>query len=144
MRTMRGMAAALALVAVASVAFAEAPDGYDAALGDFRSLLARLVAADTTNPPGNEARAVAILAARLDAEKIPYEITDFAPGRQNIVARLAGAGTEKPLLLIAHLDVVGAEGQPWTSPPHTALSSRCSPWPAPAEGGRGSPRSFAQ
>jgi len=119
MRTMRGMAATLALVAVASVAFAEAPDGYDAALGDFRSLLARVVAADTTNPPGNEARAVAILAARLDAEKIPYEITDFAPGRQNIVARLAGAGTEKPLLLIAHLDVVGAEGQPWTSPPHT-------------------------
>jgi acetylornithine deacetylase/succinyl-diaminopimelate desuccinylase-like protein len=115
---MRTMMTICLIAALASAAFGEAPD-YDQSLEDFRSLLARLVAADTTNPPGNEARAVKIIAARLDAEKIPYEITDFAPGRQNIVARLAaGAGREKPLLLLAHLDVVGAEGQPWTSPPH--------------------------
>src|SRR5438094_7367986 len=115
---MRSMMTMCLIVAMASVTFGEAPD-YDRSLEDFRSLLERLVAADTTNPPGNEARAVKIIAARLDAEKIPYEITDFAPGRQNIVARLAaGAGSEKPLLLLAHLDVVGAEGQPWTSPPH--------------------------
>lgn len=44
---------------------------YEGSIADFRSLLAKLVAADTTNPPGNEARAVAILAARLDEEKIP-------------------------------------------------------------------------
>jgi acetylornithine deacetylase/succinyl-diaminopimelate desuccinylase-like protein len=91
---------------------------YDASLADFRALLAKLVAADTRNPPGNEARAVAIVAARLDEEKIPYEVTEFAPGRKNLVARLSGDGSEKPLLLLAHLDVVGAEGQPWTSPPH--------------------------
>jgi acetylornithine deacetylase/succinyl-diaminopimelate desuccinylase-like protein len=91
---------------------------YEGSIADFRSLLAKLVAADTTNPPGNEARAVAILAARLDAEKVPYEVTEFAPGRKNLVARLSGDGREKPLLLLAHLDVVGAEGQPWTSPPH--------------------------
>jgi acetylornithine deacetylase/succinyl-diaminopimelate desuccinylase-like protein len=115
---MRSMMTICLFAALARAAFGEAPDT-DQSLADFRSLLARLVAADTTNPPGNEARAVKIIAARLDAEQIPYEITDFAPGRQNIVARLAaGAGSEKPLLLLAHLDVVGAEGQPWTSPPH--------------------------
>jgi acetylornithine deacetylase/succinyl-diaminopimelate desuccinylase-like protein len=105
------------MLAVARLTFAAGAD-YDGSLADFRALLAKLVAADTTNPPGNEARAVTIVAARLDAERIPYEVTEFAPGRQNLVARLSGTGGEKPLLLLAHLDVVGAEGQPWTSPPH--------------------------
>jgi acetylornithine deacetylase/succinyl-diaminopimelate desuccinylase-like protein len=91
---------------------------YESSIADFLSLLVKLVAADTTNPPGNEARAVTILAARLDEEKIPYEVTEFAPGRKNLVARLSGDGSQKPLLLLAHLDVVGSEGQPWTSPPH--------------------------
>jgi acetylornithine deacetylase/succinyl-diaminopimelate desuccinylase-like protein len=105
------------LLTGAIVSFAEAPD-YDGAVEDFRRLLAQLVAADTTNPPGNEGRAVTILARRLDAAKIPYEVTEFGPGRQNLVARLRGDGSERPLLLLAHLDVVGAEGQPWSSPPH--------------------------
>lgn len=85
---------------------------------EVRSLLARLVAADTTNPPGNEARAVVILASRLDEARIPYQITEFAPGRKNLVARLRGDGSRKPLLLLAHLDVVGTDGQSWSSPPH--------------------------
>lgn len=114
---MRWRLAACLLLVLGSACFAEAPD-YDAAIGDFRELLARLVAADTTNPPGNEARAVAIVAERLERENVPYEVTEFAPGRQNLVARLAGDGAERPLLLLAHLDVVGAENQPWTSPPH--------------------------
>ena len=108
---------AAAVLAAGQPAFAAGGPDYDRSLASFRTLLAELVAADTTNPPGNEARAVAILAKRLDAEGIPYEITEFEPGRKNIVARLAGDGSAKPLLLLAHLDVVGAAGQPWTTPP---------------------------
>ena len=93
--------------------------GYDAAAGDARELLAALVASDTSNPPGNEARAVALGVERLRAAGIPYEVTEFAPGRQNVVARLAGDGREAPLLLLAHTDVVGAAGQVWSSDPHT-------------------------
>jgi acetylornithine deacetylase/succinyl-diaminopimelate desuccinylase-like protein len=114
---MRWLRMTCAVLAVATIGYAEAPD-YDRSVEDFRRLLAQLVAADTTNPPGNEARAVAIVAAQLDAAKIPHEVTEFAPGRQNLVARLTGDGSEQPLLLLAHLDVVGAEGQPWSSPPH--------------------------
>ncbi|MBI2964455.1 MAG: M20/M25/M40 family metallo-hydrolase [Deltaproteobacteria bacterium] len=111
--------AVLGLLLLAGVASAQPPAAdFERALEDFRATLEKLVEADTTNPPGNEARAVAIVAARLAAEGIPHEVTEFAPGRQNVVARLAGDGSEKPLLLLAHLDVVGAEGQPWTSPPH--------------------------
>src|SRR4051794_19128329 len=98
----------------ASTAFA-APD-FDASLKSFRRTLSDLVKADTTNPPGNEERAVKIIAARLKAEKIPFEITEFAPGRQNIVARLKGSGLEKPVLLLAHIDVVGVKDQNWSVP----------------------------
>ena len=115
---MRRLLTTCAILALgARLAWAASAD-YEGSIADFRSLLVKLVAVDTTNPPGNEARAVTILAARLDGEKIPYEVTEFAPGRKNLVARLAGDGSEKPLLLLAHIDVVGAEGQPWTSPPH--------------------------
>ncbi len=46
-------------VFAACAARADAPD-FDAAARITRELLAQLVAADTSNPPGNEARAVAI------------------------------------------------------------------------------------
>ena len=82
-----------------------------------RDMIEALVAADTSNPPGNEARAVAIGKKRLDAAGIPYTVTEFAPGRENLVARLAGDGSAKPLLLLAHIDVVGTEGQDWTTDP---------------------------
>ena len=91
---------------------------YDAAARSARKLLTELIAADTTNPPGDESRAVRIAAKNLKDAGIPFEVTDFAPGRQNIVARLKGSGPEKPILLLAHTDVVGVQGQNWTTPPH--------------------------
>src|SRR4051812_17758122 len=96
---------------------AAVPD-FDASAQSFRATLAELVKADTTNPPGNEARAVAIIAERLKKEGVPFETMEFGPGRQNLVARLKGSGEKKPLLLLAHIDVVGAENQVWTTPPH--------------------------
>lgn len=98
-------------------AWPAAPD-YDAAAAGARTLLAELVRADTSNPPGNEARAARIAERRLKADGLPYEISEFAPGRENIVARLKGTGEKKPILLLAHTDVVGAEGQAWTVPAH--------------------------
>lgn len=89
---------------------------YDAAAKASRALLEQLVAADMSNPPGNEARGVAIGAARLKEAGIPHEIVEFAPGRQNLVARLKGSGKKKPLLLLSHIDVVNSSGQSWTVP----------------------------
>lgn len=85
----------------------------------FRSTLSEMVATNTTNPPGNESRVVAIIARRLKKEGIPFEITEFAPGRENIVARVKGSGKLKPILLLAHTDVVGTSDQAWsTKNPH--------------------------
>jgi acetylornithine deacetylase/succinyl-diaminopimelate desuccinylase-like protein len=109
----------LAALLFISFAFtASAASDLDETVKTFRETLSALVKADTTNPPGNEARAVAILAERLKKEKIPYEIVDFAPGRQDLVARLKGSGEKKPLLLLAHIDVVGTKNQNWSTPPH--------------------------
>jgi acetylornithine deacetylase/succinyl-diaminopimelate desuccinylase-like protein len=84
---------------------------------DARRLLAELVAIDTTNPPGNEELATQAVAKHLEAAGVKPELVSFAPGRGCLVARLKGDGTRRPLLLLAHLDVVGAAGQPWTLPP---------------------------
>jgi acetylornithine deacetylase/succinyl-diaminopimelate desuccinylase-like protein len=109
---------------LATLVFTAAPANatdYDAAARRARGLLDALVAANTSNPPGNEARAAAIGAERLAAAGISSERIAFAPGRENLVARLAGDGSQPPLLLLAHTDVVGAEGQAWSSDPHAVL-----------------------
>lgn len=68
---------------------------------------------DTTNPPGNETAGAQHLGALLQAEGIPYEIHEFAPGRGSLVARLKGSGVEAPLCLLSHIDVVTAESAKW-------------------------------
>ncbi len=105
-------------IAIALALARPAPAPPPSVAEDARALLGELVAADSSNPPGNEARAVAIGARRLAAAGIPYEIDTFAKGRQNLVARLAGDGSARPLLLLAHVDVVGTAGQAWSTPPH--------------------------
>jgi acetylornithine deacetylase/succinyl-diaminopimelate desuccinylase-like protein len=84
---------------------------------DSRTLLDELIRIDTSSPPGNEEKAARAMGAHLKAAGIPFEIVPFAPGRASLVARLKGDGTKKPLILLAHLDVVGATQQPWTVPP---------------------------
>lgn len=113
MKFLVGLSLSFCLVASATVI------DYETAEKNFRDLLASMVAADTTNPPGNEARIAKILAERFKKEGIAFEITEFAPGRQNIVARLKGDGSLKPVMIIAHTDVVGTKDQKWSIPnPH--------------------------
>ncbi len=94
---------------------------FDSLAKDYRETLKTMVAADTESPPGNEARIVRLVAERLKAENIAYEISEFAPGRQNIVARLKGTGEQRPVLLLAHIDVVGTQNQKWSTDPHVLI-----------------------
>lgn len=75
---------------------------------------------DTTNPPGNEAVVIDYLGAVLHKEKIPFKTFEPAPGRANMVARLKGNGAKQPLLLNAHVDVVGVEKEQWSHDPFGA------------------------
>ena len=82
--------------------------------------LSRLIQAETTNPPGNEMPAIQVIKEILEREGIPpqaYTILEPAPGRANLVARLRGDGSSRPLLLSGHVDVVPVEPEHWTHPP---------------------------
>ena len=78
--------------------------------------LQRYIRVDTVNPPGNEIAGARFLASILDAEGIPYEIVESAPGRGNLWARLKG-GSEPALILLHHMDVVPADRRFWKTDP---------------------------
>jgi len=82
--------------------------------------LKSLIRFDTTNPPGNEMPAALYLQDVLKKEGFAPEVIESAPGRGNVVARLAGDGSEKPLLLFSHLDVVPAQAGKWEVDPFAA------------------------
>src|SRR5215217_3557735 len=61
---------------------------------------------DSSDPPGNEKSMVDYLEQVLSHEGIPVQRFEAEPNRVNLVARLKGSGRKKPLLLMAHTDVV--------------------------------------
>ena len=65
-----------------------------------------LVRIDTSNPPGNETKVVEYLKKVLEADGIPTRIFALDSSRTNLVARLKGHGTKRPILILAHTDVV--------------------------------------
>jgi acetylornithine deacetylase/succinyl-diaminopimelate desuccinylase-like protein len=80
-----------------------------------RRMLSELIAIDTSR--GDETRALRPIADRLKKAGIRAEIVEGVPGRGNLVARVVGDGSKRPLLLLAHVDVVPTDGQPWTTDP---------------------------
>src|SRR5712691_7380865 len=80
-----------------------------------------LVQIDTRNPPGNETKAVEYLKKVLEAEGIPTKTFALDPARANLVARLKGHGGKRPLLILAHTDVVGVQREKWPLDPFGAV-----------------------
>lgn len=71
---------------------------------------------DTTNPPGNEAEAVAYLARILHRHGVPTRTLVTAEGRASLYARIEGRREGEGLLLLHHVDVV-APGDGWRRQP---------------------------
>ena len=80
-----------------------------------------LLQIDTSNPPGNETKAVEYLKKTLEAEGIPVQTFALYPNRANLVARLKGNGSKRPLLILAHTDVVGVQREKWPVDPFGAV-----------------------
>ena len=59
---------------------------------------------DTRNPPGNETVLVEYLKQVLEKEGIPAQIVGSDPKRANLIARLKGNGSKRPLLVMGHSD----------------------------------------
>ena len=80
-----------------------------------------LVQIDSSNPPGNETHVVDHLKRVFDAEGIPSQIFALEPDRANLVARLKGNGSKRPILVMAHTDVVGVQREKWPVDPFGAV-----------------------
>ena len=78
-----------------------------------------LVQLDTT--AGHETLAVDYLKKVLEAEGIPTQTFAMEPNRANLVARLKGNGAKRPLLILAHTDVVGVQREKWPVDPFGAV-----------------------
>jgi acetylornithine deacetylase/succinyl-diaminopimelate desuccinylase-like protein len=85
-----------------------------------RDVYEELCEIDTTQSAGDTHKASLAMAARLQAAGFTaadVQVFETAPKRGNLVARLRGSGKKKPLLLLAHLDVVEAKREDWSTNP---------------------------
>jgi hypothetical protein len=88
-----------------------------------REIYKELVEINTTDTPaGNVTKAAEAVAARLKAAGFPaadMQILGPDPRKGNLVFRYRGTGAGRPLLLLAHLDVVEAKREDWSMDPPT-------------------------
>ncbi|WGS22532.1 MULTISPECIES: M20/M25/M40 family metallo-hydrolase [unclassified Bradyrhizobium] len=85
-----------------------------------RGIYQELVEINTTTATGDTQKAAEAMGARLRAAGFPesdVHVFSPAPHKGNLVARLHGSGARKPILLVAHLDVVPANREDWSVDP---------------------------
>jgi acetylornithine deacetylase/succinyl-diaminopimelate desuccinylase-like protein len=93
---------------------------FEAALWDCIGHLQALIRMDTVNPPGQEIGLARYLDDVLRGAGIATHLFEPAPGRAALTARIAGNGRARPILLLAHMDVVGVERSKWRTNPFGA------------------------
>jgi acetylornithine deacetylase/succinyl-diaminopimelate desuccinylase-like protein len=110
----------LLLVVTALATTIQAPD-WKAIEDETMRHFQALIKIDTSDPPGQEKGAADYLKHALEAEGIPVEIVALEPNRPNVIARLKGNGSKRPLLIMGHTDVVNVDPKKWTHPPFAAV-----------------------
>jgi acetylornithine deacetylase/succinyl-diaminopimelate desuccinylase-like protein len=85
-----------------------------------------LMRMDTRDPPGNEKVSADYIAKTLRDAGIDVEVFALEPHRPNVVARIRGNGSKRPLLIMGHQDVVNVDTAKWRFPPFSA--TRDSGW----------------
>ncbi len=88
-----------------------------------REILKQLIEINTSDSARHTDLAAKAMAERLTSAGLPADdvrLIETAPGITNLVARYRGkGGSAKPILLMAHLDVVGARKEDWSFDPFT-------------------------
>jgi len=83
-------------------------------------LMQKYLRINTSNPPGNEIETAKWFKSIFDQNGIQNEIFEYKPSRANIIARLRGTGSKRPIILLSHMDVVTAEASAWEVDPFSA------------------------
>lgn len=102
-----------------SLAHWQDPD-WDSARRETVQHLQNIIRMNTVNPPGNEMPVASYLDQALRAEGIETHLFEPAPGRGALVARIRGDGSSRPVMIMAHMDVVGVEHEGWSVDPFAA------------------------
>src|SRR5579872_626797 len=106
------MSKSILLVLIAVAASAQTPDWPKVQAETLRHYT-NVVQMDTTDPPGNETKVVEYVKKVLEAEGIPAIVSAKEPARANLVARIKGNGSKKPLLIMGHTDTVKVDPAKW-------------------------------
>ena len=86
----------------------------------FRAIYKELVEINTTESAGDTLVAATAMAKRLTDAGFPaadVQVLSSGPRKGDMVARLRGTGAKKPMLLMAHMDVVEARREDWAFDP---------------------------
>ena len=115
---MRRLFAFAVLTAIAIPASAQAPTA--AAQREARDILTEMVSMNTSVKRGDVTPLAEKLAARFKAAGVPaadIQVVGPEAKDKNLVVRIRGKGTAKPVLFLAHLDVVDAVRTDWSLEP---------------------------
>ncbi len=111
----------LAAVLLASTCvFAQLPKERERA----RDIFIELIEINTTDSAGDNTQAAEAMAARFRAAGFPpadIQVIGPSPRKGNLVVRYRGTGAAKPVLFLAHLDVVEARREDWSFDPFKFL-----------------------
>lgn len=83
--------------------------------------LVELIQIDSSNPPGNETEVAHYLQAVLAEAGLQSELYALEDSRANLVARIKGNGSKRPILLMGHTDVVGVQADKWYADPFSGI-----------------------
>jgi acetylornithine deacetylase/succinyl-diaminopimelate desuccinylase-like protein len=83
--------------------------------------LVELIQINSSNPPGNETEVVNYLQAALAEEGLQSELYALQESRANLVSRIKGNGSKRPILLMGHTDVVGVQADKWYADPFSGM-----------------------
>ena len=87
---------------------------------EFKSIYRELIEINTTDSVGNTTEASRAMKQRLVSAgfaNADFEVIEPFPRKGNLLGRFKGTGKKKPLLLVAHIDVVEAKREDWKTDP---------------------------
>src|SRR6476660_3024646 len=85
-----------------------------------RAILREMIETNTTASSGNTTTIAEQLQVRFRDAGVPeadVQVVGPTPKNRNLIVRVRGSGAKKPVLLLAHLDVVEAKPTDWTFDP---------------------------
>ena len=121
---MHRLVAGLSALLLAAAAGAHAAATLTPEQSRARDIYKQLIEIDTTDEHGATTPAAEAMAKRLQDAGVPatdIHVLGPTPKKGNLVVRLRGSGKGKPILLLAHLDVVEAKREDWSVDPFTFL-----------------------